>query len=126
MDRWQQDQERMAQQVAARVQEALGDEMWFRRWLFQQPQDGEFVSNPVEDFLYDVTGFCWEVSHMVVRLRLTRANRMVQMETPEWVARLLDGIGTCHLGIELLTVADCLAVVLAWREEASHGESVGQ
>jgi hypothetical protein len=120
LERWQQDQERMAQQIVARMQEALQDEMWFRRWLFQQSPDGEFVSNPVEDFLYDVTGFCWEVSHVMVRLRLARANRVVQMETPEWVMRFIDAVGTCHVGIEPLTVANCLAVFAEQREEASN------
>jgi hypothetical protein len=122
LERWQQDQERMAQQIVARMQEALQDDAQFEHWLLQQPQNGEFVGNPVEDFLCDVTGLYWGVSHVSVRLHLVNINRTVQMETPEWVMRLLDAVGTCHLGIEPLTVADCLAVVSAWREEASDGE----
>jgi hypothetical protein len=127
LERWQQDQERMAQQIVAQMHGALQDDTQFRQWLAQQPADGEFLGNPVEDFLSDVTGFCWEVGCVVVRLYLTQANRMVQMETPAWVMHFLDAVGMCHLGIESLTAADCLAVFAEQREEARDGqESLGQ
>jgi hypothetical protein len=119
MDQQRRDRARAVRKVASLVEQTLRDDRDFVTWLHCLAGEMKLGVNPLELFLKDLTGFTWDVGPVVMRpLRLREA----WVATPEWVRCFLEAIGTCHVGIEPLTVADCLAVFSEQREEFSHGE----